>query len=167
MVPSRQDGLLQDKVIFLPGKLELRGLQFPLTTNSSPITSSTFPVLWLYSILPAHQFNWTGRAVSCALPFFSEITFIITNDPSAENHFLHFWFLETPTACRSLGNEEETASNCHVWPLSIGGFPLSNDLTHVVSDLHQEERMKPEQIAVLWPVFSPPCQDLAVAIQKM
>lgn len=83
MVSSRQDGLLQDKVTFLPDKLELTGLQFPLTTNSSPITRSVFPFPWLYSILPAYQFTWTRRAVSCALPFLFEITFITTNNPSA------------------------------------------------------------------------------------
>lgn len=83
MVSSRQDGLLQDKVTFLPDKLELMWLQFPITTNSSPITSSMLPILRLYSILPAYQFNWTRRAVLCALPFLSELTFIITNDPSA------------------------------------------------------------------------------------
>lgn len=58
------------------------GLQFPLTPNSSPITSSMFLILGLYSILPAHQFNWTRRA-ALPCPSFFEIIFIITKDPSA------------------------------------------------------------------------------------
>lgn len=98
MVSSRHHGLLQDKVTLLPGKLELLRLQFPLTTDSTPTTSSVFPILWLYSILPAHQFNWTRRAALCALPLLFKITFIITNDPSEIKETL-FAFLVPGNPC--------------------------------------------------------------------
>lgn len=168
MVSSRQDGLLQDKVTLLPGKLELLRLQFPLTTDSLPTTSSMFPILWLYSILPAHQFNWTRRAALCALPLLFKITFIITNDPSEIKETLFAFLVPGNPYCghRPWQWRRSYIKLSHLTSV-YRRFSSSNDLTHVVSNLYQEERMKPEQIAVLWPVFSPPCQDLAVAVQKM
>lgn len=92
MVSPRQDGLLQDKVTFLPDKLELTGLQFPLTTNSSPITRSVFPFLWLYSILPAYQFNWTRKScfVCPALPFWDHIHYHKQSLSNQRNTFCIF-----------------------------------------------------------------------------
>jgi len=107
MVSSSKAGLLQDKVTFLPDKLQLTGPQFPLTTNSSQalcLPSCDF-------ILPAHQLNRTRRAILHALLFLSEITFMITNNPSAtEETLLAFLVPGKSYCCTSLSNE--ATSNC-------------------------------------------------------
>lgn len=136
MLSSRQDGLLQDKVPLLPGKLELLRLQFPLTTDSSPTTSSMFPSCdFILFYLPISLIVPEELLCAPCPCFFKSHSLSQMIPQKSKKRFLHFWFLETPTAGIGLGNGGETTSNCPIWPLSIGGFPLSNDLTHCLQPI--------------------------------